>query len=132
MHLFLADAVLFLHTAIVGFVVLGVPCIYIGKLLAWRWVRNYWLRVTHLLSIGIVTAQSWAGVICPLTTLEMWLREQGGMTGYTGSFIEHWLQTLLYWDLPAWVFIVVYSLFALLVVATWLVVPPTRREDSHE
>ena len=127
MYPLLANTILLLHATFVAFVVLTVPCIYIGKLRGWRWVRLFWLRVAHLVGICIVVAQAWAGVICPLTTLEMWLREQGGLTGYTGSFIEHWLQTLLYWDLPAWVFIVVYSLFALLIIATWYVVPPLKR-----
>ena len=126
MYSVMANTILLLHAAFVAFVVFTVPCIYIGKLLGWRWIRLYWLRVAHLVGISIVVAQAWAGVICPLTTLEMWLREQGGMTGYTGSFVEHWLQTLLYWDFPAWVFIVVYSLFALLIVATWYAVPPVK------
>jgi len=31
--------------------------------------------------------QSWAGLICPLTTLEMWLRGQSGGVQYNSSFI---------------------------------------------
>jgi len=125
----LANAVLAIHAAFVAFIVLAIPCIYLGKALHWRWVRNYWLRIAHLAGIFIVVAQAWAGVICPLTTLEMWLREKGGLAAYGESFIEHWLQQLIYWSFPAWVFIVIYSLFALLVIFTWYVVPPTKGKD---
>jgi hypothetical protein len=126
----LANSILVIHAAFVAFVILTVPCIYIGKIMNWRWVRLFWLRLLHLVSIGIVVAQSWARVICPLTTLEMWLREKGTLATYTESFVEHWLKTLLYWNLPAGVFIVVYSLFGLLVIATWYFVPPTRGRNS--
>ena len=124
MYVILANTVLVVHVAFVACVILFTPFIYIGKAANWRWVRIYWLRIAHLLGVCIVAAQSWAGVICPLTTLEMWLREHSDHAIYSGSFIEHWLQRLLYWDFPAWVFIGLYSLFALLVVFTWYVVPP--------
>jgi len=113
----------------VVFVVLGVPGIYLGKALNWPWVRLFWLRVLHLVGICVVAAQAWAGVICPLTTLEMWLREQGTFATYSGSFIEHWLHNFLYWNLPSWVFAVAYTLFALLVLFMWYFVPPTRGRD---
>jgi hypothetical protein len=122
----LADAVLIIHAAFVAFVVLLLPGILLGGLWGWRWVRLMWLRVGHLAAIGLVTIQAWAGAICPLTTLEMWLAERGQRATYSGSFIQHWLQRLLYWDLPGWVFIAAYSGFALLVVAAWYCVPPTR------
>ena len=126
----LANLVLLIHVSFVVFVVVAVPLILLGGVRGWKWVRVPWLRGLHLAGICIVAAQSWAGVICPLTTLEMWLRKQGGLVTYTGHFIEHWLQKLLYWDFPSWVFVVVYSLFALLVLSTWFLVPPRRAKDS--
>jgi len=125
----LANVVLIIHAAFVAFVVLTTPFIYIGKVLNWRWVRIYWLRIAHLIGICIVAAQSWAGVICPLTTLEMRLRQNSDLATYSGSFIEHWLQKLIYWDLPAWAFIVIYSLFALLVIFAWYFVPPAKNKN---
>jgi hypothetical protein len=128
----LADAVLALHVAIVLFVVGGLLLILIGNLRAWSWVNALWFRLAHLATIGIVVAESWFGIVCPLTTLEMWLRAQGEATAYSGGFIEHWLQTLLYWQAPPWAFTVAYSLFALAVVATWWYFPPRlqRRRGS--
>lgn len=126
MFALLADIVLLIHALFVAFVVLLLPCILAGGALGWRWVRRFWLRVGHLAAIGLVTLQAWAGVICPLTTLEMWLAERAQRATYSGSFIQYWLQQLLYWNLPAWVFIAAYSAFALLVIAAWYWVPPAR------
>ena len=122
----LADLVLVLHVLFVFFVVIAVPLILLGGVRRWRWVRLPWLRGLHLAGICVVAAQSWLGIVCPLTTLEMWLRRQGGSTTYSGNFIEFWLQKLLYWDLPAWVFVTIYTSFALLVLSTWFLVPPRR------
>lgn len=127
MYAALANITLGVHVAFVVFVVLMVPCIYLGRLLSWRWVRVRWLRICHLVGIVIVAAQAWAGVICPLTTVEMWLRRQGGERAYSGSFIEHWMSEVLYWDLPWWAFVLLYSLFAVLVAATWFTVPPAAQ-----
>jgi hypothetical protein len=126
----LADAVLTLHVAIVLFVVGGLVVILLGnwhRWKSWQWVNALWFRVAHLLAILFVVGESWLGIICPLTTLEMWLRRQAGASGYTGSFIEHWLQRLLYYDAPGWVFTLAYSVFGLAVVATWWWFPPRRR-----
>ena len=121
---YLADAVLALHVGVVLFVIAGLALIIVGNGLGWRWVNAWWLRLTHLAAIGVVVAESWLGIVCPLTTLEMWLRAKAGAGSYGGSFIEHWLQRLLYYDAPPWVFVLGYSLFGLLVVATWWVHPP--------
>lgn len=123
----LADAVLALHVAVVLFVVLGLVLVVLGNRLGWRWVNHLWFRLAHLTAIAVVVLQAWFGVICPLTTLEMWLRRQAGQTGYEGSFMEHWLQQLLYYDAPAWVFIALYSVFGLLVLASWWRYPPHWR-----
>ncbi|MGI9326175.1 MAG: DUF2784 domain-containing protein, partial [Pseudomonadales bacterium] len=96
-----ADAVLLLHVAFVVFVVLGLLLIIVGKLLHWAWIRNLWFRIGHLLAIAVVVLESWSGVICPLTTIEMTLRSKAGEATYAGSFIAHWLETQLYFDAPA-------------------------------
>jgi hypothetical protein len=83
-------------------------------------------RAVHLLAIVFVVAQTWLEQVCPLTTLEMALRARGGDAVYAGSFIGHWLQALLYYQAPNWVFAVVYSVFALMVVAAWTWVRPGR------
>ena len=76
--------------------------------------------------------QAWLGVACPLTTFEMWLRAKANATTYSGSFIEHWLQRVLYYEAPSWVFALGYSLFGLCVLATWWYFPPAFKHRHHE
>ncbi|MED5411433.1 MAG: DUF2784 domain-containing protein [Pseudomonadota bacterium] len=123
-----ADTVLVIHTGIVFFIVLGLILIVIGGFLQWEFVRHRWFRILHLSAIGVVVLQSWLGRLCPLTTLELWLREQaGGEGGYEESFVQYWLQEFLYYELPLTVFAIAYTIFGLAVVATWFLVPPTKR-----
>lgn len=116
----LADLALLTHVSFVAFVVLGLVGILVGGLRGWGWVRNPWFRAVHLAAIGVVVVQAWLGLICPLTTLEMHLRERAGEATYHGTFISHWLQRLLYYEAPPWVFAVCYTLFALAVVGSWV------------
>jgi hypothetical protein len=126
-YLLAADAVLLLHVLFVAFVIAGLLLILAGRLLSWDWVRNWWFRVIHLGAIGIVVLQAWLGVICPLTRLEMYLRDNAGDTTYAGSFVAHWLEAILYYRAPAWVFAVAYTLFAIAVVMSWVWVRPHGR-----
>jgi polyferredoxin len=122
----LADAVLVLHCAIAVFVVGGLALVVVGNVRGWHWVNNLWLRLAHLAAIGVVVAQAWLGKICPLTTLESWLRAQAGEAPYSTSFIQHWMQRVLYYEAPFWVFTLAYTVFGLLVVASWWRFPPGR------
>ena len=122
----LADIVLALHVAIVAFVVVGLVLVIVGNVRGWQWVNVLWFRLAHLGAIAVVVAEAWFGVTCPLTTLEMRLRAEAGAATYGAGFVEHWLQRLLYYEAPAWVFVLGYSLFGLLVLATWWYFPPNR------
>ena len=123
----LADLVLAAHLILVVFIVGGLVLVVIGNLRSWNWVNGLWFRLLHLAAIAIVVAESWFGLSCPLTTLEIWLRTKARATTYTGGFIEHWLQRILFYDAPPWVFTAGYTLVGLLVVATGWFFPPARR-----
>ncbi len=124
---FLADAVLLVHFAVVLFVVGGLALILAGNAAGWGWVNRLWFRLVHLLAIAFVAIQAWLGQLCPLTILESWLRAQAGTLGYGGKgFIEHWLQTLIYFEAPWWVFTAAYTGFAVLVALAWWRFPPRR------
>ena len=115
----LADLVLMTHGAFVAFVIFGLVFVLLGGFRKWSWIRNPWRRLSHLVAIGVVVAQAWFGVVCPLTTLEMWLREQAGDITCEGTFISHWLHQLFFSQAPPWVFVVCYTLFGLLVAGSW-------------
>lgn len=119
-----ADLLLVIHVLFVLFVVVGLVFILVGKWANWSWVRNPWFRYVHLLCICIVVVQSWLGLVCPLTLWEMSLRAKANDQIYTGSFISHWLSALLYYRAPEWVFALIYTLFAGLVVLSWFWVRP--------
>jgi hypothetical protein len=82
----LADLVLVIHLAFVLFVVLG-------GLLVLRWRRLAWLHLPAAVWGVLIEYTGW---ICPLTPLENWLRVRGGDAGYTGGFIQHYIQPVLY------------------------------------
>lgn len=82
----LADLVLLAHAGFVVFVVLG-------GLLVLRWPRLAWL---HLPAVAWGAWIEFAGVICPLTPLEIHLRSLAGQQGYAGGFVEHYVFALLY------------------------------------
>lgn len=119
-----ADAILVVHAVFVAFVILGLALTLIGKGRGWHWVRNPWFRLAHLAAIAVVVLQAWLGVLCPLTSWEMALRDKAGDAVYRDSFIAHWLHQWLFFQAPAWVFIVLYTLFGGLVALAWLWVRP--------
>ena len=122
----LADAVLFIHFGVVLFVVGGLVVVVAGNGLRWRWVNGWWFRLAHLAAIAVVVVQAWLGRYCPLTTLESWLRVRAGLPTHARSFLEHWVQRLIYYEAPLWVFTVAYTVFALLVLLAWWRFPPRR------
>jgi glucan phosphoethanolaminetransferase (alkaline phosphatase superfamily) len=123
-YLFAADLMLFLHLLFVAFVVIGLLLILAGGRWAWGWVRNPWFRGAHLAAIGVVVLQSWFGVVCPLTKIEMLLRERAGDIVYEGTFISHWMESILYYRAPPWAFAAGYTAFGALVLASWFRVRP--------
>jgi hypothetical protein len=124
----LADLVLLLHLAVVAFIIGGLLAILTGNLKSktWPWVNRLRFRVAHLLAIGIVVLQSWLGQVCPLTTLESWLRMQAGQSAYSQGFIQTWVHRLMFYSAPDWVFALIYTLFGSLVLWTWFRFPPER------
>jgi hypothetical protein len=121
-----ADAILVAHACIVAYVVGGQTIILIGWWRRWSWVRNVVFRTTHVVTVAVVVLQAWLGRLCPLTVWERELRRTAGQAVHEQSFVEYWVGRALYWDLPWWVFIAVYTTFALLVVWTWCRLPPRR------
>ena len=131
-HLIAANILLFTHALFVVFVVFGLVLILVGKIMSWSWVRNPWFRCVHILAIGIVVIQSWLGVSCPLTVWEMTLRSKAGAAVYAGSFVSHWVESILYYRAPEWVFMVCYTFFGLLVLVSWWWVRPHPFSEKNE
>ena len=125
----LADAVVIVHAAYVAFVVGGLVAILIGGVMGWRWTRSVAFRVTHLAAIVLVCIESIVGVMCPLTSLEDWMRERGGAARYPGDFIGYWAHRLIFYNFPPWIFTTAYISFAAVVVITFIFLPPRWRSN---
>lgn len=81
-----ADFVLVTHFA---FIVLVVA----GGLLVFRYAWFVWI---HLPAASWGAFVELSGRICPLTTLENYLRVRAGQEGYADSFVEHYILPVIY------------------------------------
>lgn len=118
-----AEAVLALHVLIIAFNVLGLIVIPVGALAGWRLVRVLWLRLVHLALLAVVALQAVAGRACILT---IWQDDLTGSRAGVPPLIMRWVNGLIYWNLPFWVFTVLYVAVFAYVVALWFSVPPRR------
>ena len=134
MNLFsqLADFVLVLHGLFVAFVALGFVVIWIGYFAGWRFVFDLRFRLAHLLAMAFVLGESLFGMTCPLTTWETELRARAGERGYEGSFIQHWVGRLLFYECGDRLFTVLYAAFFALLLLTFWIVPPQWHGRAKE
>jgi hypothetical protein len=58
-----------------------------------------------------------------------------GSASYDTSFVQHWVQRLLFFDAPSWVFTLAYTAFGIFVILAWWYFPPrlgrTRNESGN-
>jgi hypothetical protein len=86
MYAALADGLVLFHLMFIVFAVLGAFLV-----IRWKWL--IWLHVPASLWALYV---EWSGKICPLTPLEISLRQKAGQSGYTGGFVEHYVLPIVY------------------------------------
>ena len=118
-----ADFVTIIHAAYVAFVVIGFVAILVGWAAGWYWVRNRYFRVAHLAMILFVCCEALIGTTCPLTLWENMLRAKGGESGYSRDFVGYWLDSLIFYQAPPWMFTTAYLTFGALVLVTFCFVP---------
>lgn len=82
----LADAVLLLHLLFILFVVFG----------GWLVLRRPRLAWLHLPAVVWGAWIELTGGVCPLTPLEVTLRQRAGEAGFSGGFIEHYVTAVVY------------------------------------
>jgi len=123
-------SIIVFHLAIIAFNVAGCVLIPIGAWHRWRWVRGFWWRSAHLLSLAVVAVQALAGRACFLT---IWQGDVSG-TSHVQPLIAGWINRLIYWPLPLWVFAVAYVVVFAYVIVLWVCVwprVPWRRETNQ-
>lgn len=126
-NLLLADIIAIIHLGYVIYVILGFILIVVGIICRWKWIRNLPFRITHLLAIVGVACEALLGIDCPLTVLEFKLRYALNLSEERVSFIGAIVDSLLYYNAPGWLFTIIYAAFAIVVVITFIIAPPTRR-----
>jgi hypothetical protein len=87
----MAVAILTLHLLFI----LWVIC---GAVLTRRRRTLRWLHIISLLYSIVIETLPWPP--CPLTLLEGWLEARAGVTPYQGSFVVHYLDAIVYPDIP--------------------------------
>ena|SRR3990172_8301423 len=88
----LADITVFLHLLWILFLILG----------AFFGVRFKKVKLLHLGGLAFALVSQVTGWYCPLTHLEIWLRARHDPAlTYAGSFITHYMEKLIYFELPA-------------------------------
>jgi len=128
MYAFLADLIVVLHFCYVTFTVGGEVLILVGAAVNWRWIRNLAFRIVHLGSVVLVAVEALMGASCPLTAWEYQLRGLAGQRVEAQiSFVARLVRSIIFYDFPAWVFLVIYVGFAGVVVLTFIFLPPRRR-----
>jgi len=125
--LILADIIAVIHLGYVIYVILGFILIVAGIILRWKWIRNLSFRITHLLAIVGVACEALLGINCPLTVLECKLRYAPLLSEKKVSFIGTIIDSLLFYNAPGWLFTIIYIAFAITVIITFIIAPPTRR-----
>jgi hypothetical protein len=124
-----ADGVLLLHLGVILFNIFGLVAPPLGAWLGWRFVRIFWWRALHLASLAAVALQALLGRACFLTVWQDDLLAGAGGAVAPEPLIRHWVDRLVYWPLPLWVFAVAYVAVWVYALALWRLVPPRRRSS---
>jgi hypothetical protein len=118
----LAELVLAVHLAVIGFNVLGLIVIPVGAWRGWTFVRVRSWRVLHLLSFAAVALQALLGRACFLTDWE------AALTGGSREpLIMRWVNSVIFWPLPMWAFEALYVLLFGYVLALYWMIPPAQK-----
>ncbi len=130
MYGYLADFIVGVHVAYVGFVVLGQLAIWVGWALGQRWVRNLWFRLVHLLMMAIVVFEQLMDIRCPLSEWEEHFRTLAGQPMSSDTFLGRLLHNLIFINAEPWVFDAIYFGFGTIVLLTLILCPPKARRND--
>lgn len=123
----LARATLYLHFFVVVFNIGGLILIPLGKIFAWSFVRIFWWRALHAISMACVAVQAAFGQYCFLTTIEYYFRYEAGAY-IPPTALDEWIAVAVFWPLPFWVFVPLYLMALGLTVWFWFWARPAREK----
>ncbi len=114
-----ADIIVLLHFLWIIFLILGA---FIGR-------RYKWVKIFHIAGMGLAVIIQVFGWYCPLTYLEVWLKQvHDPSQGYSGSFIINYVQKLVYIELSGKISLTATAFIVLMSAWIYLYRPEKRRE----
>lgn len=120
-----ADLLVIVHLIFIIFVVAG-GCLVL------KWPRMMYLHIPAAAWGALIEFQGW---ICPLTPLEQHLRKAGGQFVYSGGFVEHYVEPIVY---PAGLTREMQIFFGIMVIAInlmtygWLLIGLKRDKGAGQ
>ena len=126
MNIILSEIVLLFHFSIFLFIIISFILIPLGYQKKWKWVKNKYYRLIHLVLMGIIFIETILGFMCPLTTLENFLRNDIEINNKITQIIHQ----IMYWDLPSYQFIILYLLSLLYLIFLWLFFKPNFKKNN--
>jgi hypothetical protein len=69
MNSLFANLVIVIHISYFVFVLGGIVAIAVGPRRNWRWTRNIWFRLLHMVAVYIVVLEDIFHFECPLNTI---------------------------------------------------------------
>jgi uncharacterized membrane protein len=96
-YMLAADFVVLVHFLWIIFLIFGV---FIGR-------KYRAIKIFHIAGLGFSVVMQILGWYCPLTYLEIWLRQKHApLLSYSGSFIVYYMEKLIYIKIAPWIIFV--------------------------
>lgn len=122
----LITIVLLLHLLWILFILYGFFFTLIGVFFKKELLKNFWLRTTHLIGIIFVATLTALDKYCPLTLVEIKLRQKINSDFNMDSFIIYYLEKLIYPEInPNFIIILTY-IIAILSLVFYIILPPIK------
>ena len=115
----LAALILAVHVLIIAFNLFGMVVIPLGAWRGWSFVHAPGWRLAHIASLGVTALQAALGRACFLT---VWQTAASRGDESPEPLIMHWVNSMIFWALPAWAFLLIYMLaFGYVIMLLWAV-----------
>ena len=124
MNIIFSEIVLFFHFIVFLFITVSFFLIPFGYFQKWKWVKNKYYRLTHLVLMGIILIETILGFMCPLTILENFLRNNIEVDNNLTQIIHQ----IMYWNLPNYQFIILYILSFSYLIFLWFFFKPNFKK----
>ena len=124
MNIIFSEIVLFFHFIVFLFITVSFFLIPFGYFQKWKWVKNKYYRLTHLVLMGVILIETILGFMCPLTILENFLRNNIEVDNNLTQIIHQ----IMYWNLPNYQFIILYILSFSYLIFLWFFFKPNFKK----